>query len=111
VHAGLGTDRFIVDWELAGAGPREIAPRPDAPIANPVDASGTPATVGLPDADVVRVLVPPDIFAVLASAPAVAHAWRATTRRAFEWYLGRGYRVAGFDRGDPSGFPAYIITR
>jgi len=111
VHAGLGTDRFIIDWEFASAGPREITPRPDAPIANPTDGSGTPATIELPDADAVRILIPPDIHAVLASTPAVAHQWRATTRRAFEWYLGRGYRVAGFDRGDSSGFPAYIITR
>lgn len=110
VHAGLGTDRFIVDWDFATAAPHGTAPQPDAPIANPLDASGAPQRTPLPDAPAVRVLVPVDIFAVLASAPAVAHAWRATTRRAFEWYLRRGYRVAGFDRADASGFPAYILT-
>jgi len=111
VHAALGTDRFIVDWDFATAAPQQTMPRPDAPIANAVDGVGVPQSAPLTDDDaIVRVLIPPDIFAVLASAPAVAHAWRATTRRAFEWYLGRGYRVAGFDRDDVSGYPAYILT-
>lgn len=111
VHAGLGTDRFIVDWDFASARPQQSTPKPDAPIANPVDGDGMPRSAPRTDDDaIVRVLIPPDIFAVLASAPAVAHAWRATTRRTFEWYLGRGYRVAGFDRDDVSGYPAYILT-
>ena len=57
----------------------------------------------------VRVLVPPDIFAVLDATPEIARAWRATTRRAFEWYLARGWSVTGFRRDDTSGHPAYIL--
>jgi predicted GNAT superfamily acetyltransferase len=36
----------------------------------------------------------------------VARRWRETTRRAFLSYLGRGYRVAGFERA-PDGSRAF----
>jgi predicted GNAT superfamily acetyltransferase len=109
VHAGLGTDRFIVEWDFETAAPLETPQAYGAPIANPLEGD-VPVKILLPDEPSVRILVPPDIFAVLGAAPEIARAWRSTTRRAFEWYLARGWSVAGFRRDDKSGFPAYILT-
>ena len=41
--------------------------------------------------------------------PDVALAWRATTRRAFTWYLGRGYRIVGFASARDSGRCFYTL--
>jgi predicted GNAT superfamily acetyltransferase len=60
----------------------------------------TTAADPLPDAGVVRVAVPADIQALKAQDPATARGWRASTRRAFEHYLARGYTVTGVERGD-----------
>jgi predicted GNAT superfamily acetyltransferase len=97
LHAGLGTDRFVVEWHLAdpaveraiagGARP-DFAPFADAPIAA--------ADRALPAAPRVRIEIPADIHAVLARAPGEAARWRTGTRRAFRWYLSNDYRVAAF---------------
>ena len=39
----------------------------------------------------------------------MALGWRLATRNAFLHYLGRGYRVARFDRGDGPALPAYEL--
>ena len=118
LHGPLGTDRFIVRWDLAapdagdpgagGAGAAgDAAP---APIVNePRDGVGAPADGDLVDAPAVCVEVPYDISRVVADAPAVARRWRETTRRAFVAYLSRGYEVAAFDRG--SGRACYRLVR
>src|SRR5690606_32017350 len=102
LHRGLGTDRLIVSWQLTGARvelalrgrlPR-VSPRIDAaPVANP---GGDDA--GLPEAPLVRVEVPADVQALKAATLPEAVRWRASSRRAFEHYLGRDYAVAGFYR-------------
>jgi predicted GNAT superfamily acetyltransferase len=109
---GIGTDRFIVSWaiqsdRIAGrvadlAAGRKPDPGPDAerysdaPVANPAD----PAALALPDAPRVRVEIPVSIQTLKAEDEERAHAWRLSTRRAFEEYMGRGYRVETFWR-DP----------
>jgi chorismate synthase len=90
----IGTDRFVVEWDLAeppvgsGAG---RAGSPDLPL---VGAPDDP----LPDAASVRVAIPDDIQALKDEDPAAARAWRANTRRAFQHYLGNHYVVAAFHR-------------
>jgi predicted GNAT superfamily acetyltransferase len=113
---GIGTDRFIVAWHIQSARVEErIAGRlPDfgaraarfagAPIANTETqdaAEGVPLV--LPAEPLVRVEIPESIQTVKADAPEAAYAWRLSTRRAFEEYLGpgRGYRVEAFWR-DPA---------
>ena len=95
LHAGLETDRFVVEWRLDE--PR--APRPagageddDTPI---IDVH-LPDAARLPDGPAARIAVPPDIDALKAADPAGARAWQHVHRRAFGWYLEHGYRVAGF---------------
>ena len=46
----------------------------------------------------VRVEIPPNIQAAKAERPEMGPAWRSSTRRAFETYLGLGYRVEAFYR-------------
>jgi hypothetical protein len=64
-----------------------------APVANPGAAEQD-----LPDAPRVRVEIPENIQAVKVDQPETAVAWRTSTRRAFETYLARGYKVEAFYR-------------
>ena len=61
--------------------------------------------------DARRIAIPLDVHAVLASDPAAAAGWRAGTRRAFQWALRRGYRVAAVCRDASSGLAYYVLTR
>ncbi len=104
LHGSLGTDRFIVAWDLtaephahaerdaASTADPDVGPR----IVNPVGDAGVPRLVSLPSDQMVRIEIPPDIYGLLEHAPTVAHAWRESTRRAFTWYQSHGYRVTDF---------------
>ncbi len=83
----IGTDRLVVEWIIA------------APQAPPV-----PAPVE------VLVEIPWDIQALKRSDPDAAVAWRTSTRRALEHYLGRGYHIAGFSR-EPDASRCYYVIR
>ncbi|HEV2644072.1 MAG TPA: hypothetical protein VGT98_15275, partial [Candidatus Elarobacter sp.] len=114
MHAGLGTDRFIVAWDVTRSVEELVAanpPRSHAPIVNRASADGVPADADLPDVPEVRLAIPRDIFAVLQHSPDVAHRWRATTRRALESYLGRGYHVVAFQRDDSETGGTYVLRR
>jgi predicted GNAT superfamily acetyltransferase len=96
---------------------RDDAPAPPTapragPIVNPTDAAGRPALAALPDAPCVRIAVPHDVQALPLEERL---AWRATTRDAFVAYLGRGYRIVAFQRGDDAvparELPYYELAR
>lgn len=116
LHGALGTDRFIVRWNIAA---NADLPMPGAPaaanaesgpyIVNPRRAHGPPELRELPDDPSVRIEIPPDIYALIDEAPEVATAWRTTTRAAFTSYLGRGYRVTGFSTAPDSGRCFYTV--
>ena len=107
----LGTDRFIVKWDLMGRGAKgtaganemqtETRPVTWTPVA---DNSGPP-----PDAEVIEVLIPRDIEAVEARCFEEALGWRHSTRRAFNQFLNGSYHVSAFIRGDMHG--RYIVSR
>ena len=112
---GIGTDRFVTSWRIAGervaralrdrrAGSAD--PFRGAPVANP-----GAAILDLPEAPRVRVEIPADIQAVKTARPEEAAAWRETTRRAFEIYLARGYRVEAFYRDPAEGRCFYGLER
>lgn len=113
VHAGLGTDRFIVSWALVPRHdvPANVAPLSiDAPIVNPVQpGTGIPGIHDLPDSPVIRIAIPKDIFAELACNPIAAHAWRDTTRRAFCHYMSAGYDVLTFERDSTNEGGTYYL--
>ncbi|MFQ5703597.1 MAG: hypothetical protein ACE5HT_06190 [Gemmatimonadales bacterium] len=108
LHSGLGTDRLIVQWELADplverilAGDRDDHGYSDGtPIVN-ADADGLPVQPDLTDNSAVRIEIPEDIQLLKSNAAERALAWRDTTRRAFLSYLDRGLSVTGFHR-DPT---------
>lgn len=112
VDAVIGTDRFIVKWDLAaGAGATErqggsamsSSPLVNAELAD--NATAIPRDLELPEGSCLRLAIPADINVVKDQAPEVAARWRATTRRAFRHYLARGYRVAHFQQ--PAAGAAY----
>lgn len=125
LHQGMDTDRLVVDWTLAAPRVRHIlesgpAPLPAeafaAPTVNPCAPTGNAPHVqgghgDPPDAPWIRVTVPADIDALKTSTPDDARLWQLTTRQAFDWYLGHGYRVAGFSLGDESTRPWYALSR
>lgn len=99
---GIGTDRFIVSWRIAGERvARALADHRrgeaerfrEAPVVNPGADERD-----LPDASRVRVEIPENVQAVKVEEPETAMAWRTSTRRAFETYLARGYKVETFYR-------------
>jgi predicted GNAT superfamily acetyltransferase len=99
---GIGTDRFIVSWRIAGERvARALADHRRseaerfhaAPVANPGAAE-----LDLPDAPRARIEIPENIQVVKVDQPETAMAWRTSTRRAFETYLARGYKVEAFFR-------------
>ncbi|MFL6234137.1 MAG: hypothetical protein ACJ76N_13465 [Thermoanaerobaculia bacterium] len=99
---GIGTDRFILSWKIASprvemalADQRAGAGEPfrEAPVANPGAETGE-----LPEAPRVRIEVPESIQDLKAVRPDLGAPWRASTRRAFQHYLGLGYRVEAFYR-------------
>lgn len=124
------TDRFIVAWDLtsepaaaAGAGGEHAAGSAGAageaavaaaPVVNVSrDGSGrtpVPVPAARVDAPLVRVQVPADIHRLAMDDAGAERAWRASTRDAFTWYLGRGYRVAAFVRGEDDGRYDYVLA-
>lgn len=121
LHRGLGTDRFVVAWPLdddSGAKPAGAlsgaAEAGAAAVLNPDARLMTPAQLAAlaaaPPA-ALRVEIPLDIVQVRDSAPDEAALWRASTRQAFEWALGRGYSVARFTTGQSRGRGHYHMTR
>ena len=119
LHRGLGTDRFIVAWPL------DRDPRPgaetvmspgyeDVPVINPGARQLTPVLLRTFDASApasLRVEIPLDIVGVRDARPEDAARWRASTRAAFQWALGRGFGVERFvaDRASSRGW--YLMAR
>lgn len=104
--SGIGTDRFIVDWRIGERVRRDplgvFAGREDAFAGTPVLGVESAASP-LPAAPRLRVEVPENIQNLKRERPGEAAAWRAVTRRAFEHYLGAGYRVTAFHRDRGTG--------
>ena len=127
LHAGLDTDRFIVEWRLdrlaparteteAGNGSSGSAPGPEglrtaAGPAPVVDPEWFDRERPLPTVRCVRVAAPADIDGLKATDPASARAWQQAQRRALTWYLANGYRVSGFEHRHGSDDSHYLVTR
>jgi predicted GNAT superfamily acetyltransferase len=99
LHAGLGTDRFVVEWRLA-----------DERVARVIAGLETARGESSPGSPV-RVEIPADIYDVLEHAPHEAVQWRARARAALRQHLGEGYRVMTFDRDPVSGRCFYGLAR
>jgi len=122
LHRGLGTDRFVVAWDIDGAPDGSIADDAthgsrsarDAPILNPIGRDGLPSIpdlAGQAHPAAVRIAVPDVIDRVQTESLASAARWRASTRSAFLWAIGAGYRVTGFFRDEAARCGYYVCRR
>jgi predicted GNAT superfamily acetyltransferase len=100
LHDAIGTDRFVVSWEVSGEVTSGAAGQRGAGVVKEV-----PST----NATNVMVEIPLDIQELIARAPAQAREWREATRAAFLRHLAEGYQVSGFHRDDGRGY--YHLTR
>jgi chorismate synthase len=104
----IGSDRFVVEWTLTGGGTAERR-NGGTQVSHAPTPTITVSADPLPEEPVVRVAVPDDIQSLKQRDPDRALAWRASTRRAFEHYLPRGFAVTGFERGAAAGQSAYRL--
>lgn len=114
LHGGLGTDRFVVEWEIAspevarilGGGVEEEDAFVETPIVNGLEPSSggpEPRRARRLDAARVRIEIPERIQELKERSAERAREWRDSTREAFLEYLERGYRVEGFRRDPTTG--------
>jgi predicted GNAT superfamily acetyltransferase len=99
LHEGIGTDRFVVAWDVTAGKPVGGEAGKEAMGPELKVASGTEIVVEIPE----------DIQELIAREPARARGWRETTRAAFLRHLSDGYRVTGFHRANGKGY--YRLTR
>lgn len=119
LHEGLGTDRFIVAWELASARAEAALGRgghPDLTRFGGAPRVGDPTAGGprppeMPSGPRVRVAVPERIQAAKAEDPETGRRWRRLSRQALRWYLERGYEVAGLVPAREGEAAAYCLER
>lgn len=126
LHHGSPTDRFVAAWRLqAPHVERRLAARGlglvrdrsirAAPIVNPSPAATGALHPG--DADLTlqerRVLVeiPGHYSEMLVDDPSLALEWRLTSRRIFQHFLGRHYRVVDFFPGTDRSRGHYLLAQ
>ncbi len=126
LHRGTPTDRFVAEWNLrephverriAGGGgvPMRDATVARPPVVNPSreGTRGIEATEGDLSVTERRLLVeiPAGFGEMQRAAPDLALEWRLQTRRIFQAYLGRGYRVVDFFLAREAGRGQYLLAR
>ena len=126
LHRGTPTDRFVAEWRLtephverriAGGGgvPMKDATVAQAPVVNP-SREGTawiePAEGDLSlEARRLLVEIPAGFGEMQRAAPDLALEWRLQTRRIFQTYLGRGYKVVDFFLAREARRGQYLLAR
>ena len=125
LHRGTPTDRFVAEWKLrephverriaGGAGvPMKDATVAEAPVVNP-SREGTPwiePSEGDLSLSERRLLVeiPAGFGEMQRATPDLALEWRLQTRRIFQTYLGRGYKVVDFFLAREAGRGQYLLA-
>lgn len=119
LSAGLESDRLLAEWPAEDTTPTW----PDAPLLTlidiaPHDGAATPilaknALAGLNSARTLHLPIPPDIAALKASNPSLAHAWQLAVRAAFQHAFAAGYVAMDFLRpqGEDDVYPCYVLKR
>jgi len=114
LHAGLPTDRLIMNWELDSdrvrtrmVAPDEIVRSSDSPILNP---DGAPPDLER-DEMVLRVVIPRDAQRLKKEDPNAASRWQQGVRTAFVEYFGRGYTATGVAVCGDTGESCYLLSR
>jgi len=108
----IGTDRFIVEWDLTSGGtPSDPAVPRDAAVITVAGTDDVDETPEFPADQTVLVEVPEDIQKLKLTAPNEARAWRILLRKAFLRYGELGYSIAGLARDRPAGRAFYVLQR
>lgn len=127
LHQGAPTDRFVAEWRLTAPHvERRLASRQaplmrdssvmTAVLVNPSRAAGEwlePAEPAL-DHDASRRLlveIPAGFSDLQARRPDLALAWRVATRRIFQTYLARGFRVVDFFFAPEAARGQYLLAQ
>lgn len=117
LHAGIGTDRFTVTWKIAEERVARMINKPQretkihkAIIVN-TDDNGSPleGEFPLPEDNLIRVEIPKDIQLAKERALNAGLLWRNNMRRAFDYYLTKGWHVVGFHYHKSSGRSFYEL--
>ena len=113
LHGALGTDRFVVAWDLRrdGVANGEAAAGNGGSGDDSSRAAAVNGIAGFVDAPVIRIEIPSDIEQMIAVDYDAAVKLREVTRRAFSHYMGRGYTVTGFSHSLPEDRHFYILSR
>ena len=95
----IGTDRFVVEWELTGVAPPmdPFDAADDIPVVEAEVHKGVarPRVGDFTTFPSVRIEIPEDIQLLKKKHKEVAISWRLATREALLWYLDRNYSVTG----------------
>ncbi|UCF18686.1 MAG: hypothetical protein JSU87_12145 [Gemmatimonadota bacterium] len=121
LHAGLPTDRFVVEWLLTDPAVEAALAGEKLAQAAATEAAGVNMQTSggarlshepeLPADPAVRVEVPWDVQSLKRTSMEVARSWREETRRAFLYYLENGYAVTAFLRDAAGRRCFYVLTR
>lgn len=116
LHSGLGTDRFIVKWDLespdtARALLDDVPDHASWSTTPSVDATDNDGVAALESGAPIRIEIPDDIQVVKNRNREEAMRWRTATRASFTNALERGYRVVGFHRDRATGRCFYQLDR
>ena len=125
LHRGTPTDRFVAEWHITrphverriasiGLPVARDSSVGAAPVVNPSRPGGEwiepgPARLDLTDRRVL-VEIPTGFGDMQARQPALALAWRMSTREIFQTYFGRGYRVVDFYLSRNAGRGHYLLA-
>ncbi|MFQ6114179.1 MAG: GNAT family N-acetyltransferase [bacterium] len=123
LHRGIGMDRFIVAWYIAdeqvskiisGKLSVESAVFELTPVVNTQlreDGLPIPMEGELPLQPTLRIEIPSEIEVIQDESLELAAQWRANTRKAFLFYMERGYQVTSFYRDPESGRCFYVLNK
>ena len=120
MHAGLGTDRIVVAWDVRAGGERSAEERPTVSgertpdrdqLAAPLNPRGHAVAIPSGCPPRVGIDVPADIFAVRERSVEEAREWRRSSREAFRWSLSNGYRFERVERPEGEDVARYAFRR
>jgi predicted GNAT superfamily acetyltransferase len=110
LNPGVPTDRLIVEWDTARAGPVNRAVSIAALPNLTASAQYTPFA---PGASQVLIEIPVEIARLRRDEPALAERWRSAVCQAFERAFAAGYRAVAFVKDASSGVQEgfYVLER
>ncbi|MEH7305081.1 GNAT family N-acetyltransferase [Neobacillus drentensis] len=120
LNAGLPSDRFLVEWNIAGATSKrrdDSADLYEVPLLIDVemDAQGFPVPKSVfldyEDADVLYVPVPNQFQSIKSNNLKAALEWRMKTRKVFTHYLSKGWMVTALRKSDHTYLHHYVISK